>query len=215
MLGDLPASATFPHQRDARKGRICATRFLFATTICCVLVLRRKLLSAQACASPSASRCKCYIGVGWIRLVLPRIDGRHLPGQRRSSRPTGGRHLRSIPRRSAGVRQSACLHGVPGQAVRVAPLLGPDLGLVVASRVEHRHTICAIKKAVEMSWKPVHILAFNSTSIGGTLCSSWAGKRQGDRQRSASKADCENFSTISTPSEPGLAWVQPQWPAPP
>ena len=68
MLGDLPASATFPHQRDARKGRICATRFLFATTICCVLVLRRKLLSAQACASPSASRCKCYIGVGWIRL---------------------------------------------------------------------------------------------------------------------------------------------------
>jgi hypothetical protein len=49
------------------------------------------------------------------------------------------------------------------------PLLGPDLGLVVASRVEHRHTICAIKKAVEMSWKPVHILAFNSTSIGGTL----------------------------------------------
>ena len=27
----------------------------------------------------------------------------------------------------------------------------------------------AIKKAAEMSWKPVHILAFGSTSIGGTL----------------------------------------------
>ena len=27
----------------------------------------------------------------------------------------------------------------------------------------------AIKKVVEMSWKPVHILAWNSTSIGGTL----------------------------------------------
>jgi hypothetical protein len=46
-MGNLPASATFPHARDAHKGRICATTLLFATTICCGLVLRRKLIFGQ------------------------------------------------------------------------------------------------------------------------------------------------------------------------
>jgi hypothetical protein len=62
-MGDLPASATFPQARDAHKGRICATRFLFVTTICRGLALRRKLIFGQTSIT-MRPQCKALHRIG-------------------------------------------------------------------------------------------------------------------------------------------------------